>query len=311
VRNQPLPFVTIGIACFNAEKTIERALRSLQRQTWPNLEILVVDDGSSDGSVLRVLRAGREDPRVRLVRHESNAGTAAARNSVLAAARGTLLGFLDADDEAMPGRVSEQVAAIETYEADNGVDLVACYCSRLVVGPDGVTHTARAIGSGPDKAPSGARASLHILAGRSEPGYTFGRTGTGTVLARATTFEVVGSFDPAFLRLEDQDWAIRLAQRGGHFIGCVNPLIRQHVTTGAHKADRKPLVYGLMLCRKHRGHLRDHGLYWTALAHTHLTYNNWMGRRTRFRFWMGVLLCLQPARTWRHVRRHKLKQGHE
>ncbi len=92
--------VTVVIPCFNYGKFLWDALGSVLAQTYPNIEVLVMDDGSSDAETLDVLEAIR-DPRVRVI-HQSNQGLAQTRNNGAAIARGEYLLFLDADDRLEP-----------------------------------------------------------------------------------------------------------------------------------------------------------------------------------------------------------------
>jgi glycosyltransferase involved in cell wall biosynthesis len=101
------------MAAFNAERFIEDALASVCAQTMPDLEVLVADDGSTDGTPARVETAARRDPRIRLLRSRRNRGQAAALNAALDEARGRYLAVLDADDQAPPVRLALQVAALE------------------------------------------------------------------------------------------------------------------------------------------------------------------------------------------------------
>lgn len=97
--------VSVVIAAYNAEATIERAIESVLHQTLPADEILVVDDGSTDRTAEKVQRYG---PPVRYLREE-NAGPATARNRGIQAARGHWIAFLDADDEWLPMKLQKQV----------------------------------------------------------------------------------------------------------------------------------------------------------------------------------------------------------
>ncbi len=93
---------------------MERAVRSALNQTVPPLEIVVVDDGSTDGGAGIVERLTAEDGRVRLIRQE-NGGVSRARNVGIAAARGTHVAFLDADDEWKPEFLGEIHRLIRRY----------------------------------------------------------------------------------------------------------------------------------------------------------------------------------------------------
>lgn len=120
--------VSVVIPTFNRAATLPRAIDSVLAQDHRALELLVVDDASTDDTA-RVI-AGYADPRLRLIRQPVNQGVAAARNRGIAEARGRWLAFLDSDDEWLPGKLTRQLAAmadprigmvvtgIETVEAD-------------------------------------------------------------------------------------------------------------------------------------------------------------------------------------------------
>jgi len=103
--------VSVIIPIYNRATMVGEAIASLQTQTLRNIEIIVVDDGSTDGSV-DIVRA-IPDPRIRLVEHGMNRGTPAARNSGLAAANGRYIAWLDSDDLARPERLTTQKAYLD------------------------------------------------------------------------------------------------------------------------------------------------------------------------------------------------------
>jgi glycosyltransferase involved in cell wall biosynthesis len=104
------PLVSILIPAYNSQETIADALRSAMAQTWPNLEIIVVDDGSTDETAAVVRRiAGRH---IRLIQ-QPNQGAAAARNAAYAACQGDFIQWLDADDLLSRVKIAGQADAVE------------------------------------------------------------------------------------------------------------------------------------------------------------------------------------------------------
>jgi glycosyltransferase involved in cell wall biosynthesis len=105
----------VVIPLYNKGKYIERALSSVLAQTFPPLEIIVVDDGSTDDGPERVLKFN--DPRITLIRQE-NKGPGAARNAGLSRAKGKYVSFLDADDEWMPSFLEAGLSILEDDKAN-------------------------------------------------------------------------------------------------------------------------------------------------------------------------------------------------
>jgi GT2 family glycosyltransferase len=101
------PLVSIIIPAYNTGRYLEPTIRSALDQTWPDTEVIVVDDGSTDGS-LAVAR-GFEGPRLRVITQQ-NRGSCAARNAGAQAARGDYLQFLDHDDLLAPDKIVAQLA---------------------------------------------------------------------------------------------------------------------------------------------------------------------------------------------------------
>ncbi|OAF16763.1 glycosyltransferase family 2 protein [Bradyrhizobium neotropicale] len=103
--------VSVVIPAFNAEATIDETLRSVRSQSYERLEIIVVDDGSADGTLAVAERHAECDPRINIVRQD-NAGVAAARNTGWRAARADFIAFIDADDLWAPGKIERQLQAM-------------------------------------------------------------------------------------------------------------------------------------------------------------------------------------------------------
>lgn len=125
------PLVSVIIPCFNAARTIERAIASVRRQTYPSFEIIAVDDCSTDDT-LAILRR-EEDDDLRVIARDRNSGSCPVpRNDAIAVARGEFLGFLDADDEWHPDFLQWQIAGIAQCEK-----MVMIGCRAQVVRRDG------------------------------------------------------------------------------------------------------------------------------------------------------------------------------
>lgn len=122
------PLVSVVIPLFNGAPLVARTLASVAAQTWRNLEIIVVDDGSTDDGAERVLAFAERDQRVRLVRR-SNGGVALARNQGAAEARGDYLAFVDADDLWAPEKIALQMQAMA--EGGERVGLVYTWAALI------------------------------------------------------------------------------------------------------------------------------------------------------------------------------------
>lgn len=109
--------VSVIIPVYNAEQYLEKCIGSITAQTLEDIEILCVDDGSTDGSLVLLKKLQVADGRIRVIT-QPNGGAGAARNTGLRHAAGKYLSFLDADDFFEPNMLEEAVAAAEQYSAE-------------------------------------------------------------------------------------------------------------------------------------------------------------------------------------------------
>ena len=117
-----MPRVSVLLPARNAEATLRPAVRSILRQTYRDLELVAVDDGSTDGTAAILAEAAASDPRVRVVRGPGS-GIVAALEAGRARCSGELVARMDADDVAHPARLAEQIAALD---ADPALDGLGC-----------------------------------------------------------------------------------------------------------------------------------------------------------------------------------------
>ncbi|TWT77961.1 putative glycosyltransferase EpsJ [Posidoniimonas polymericola] len=114
-----MPQISVVIPAYNAEGTIERAVRSMLDQTLADIEVIIVDDGSTDQTAAAA--EAINDPRLRVIRQQHQ-GVAAAANTALAAAATPLIARMDADDYSHPTRLAEQLALLEREQ----LNVVGC-----------------------------------------------------------------------------------------------------------------------------------------------------------------------------------------
>lgn len=119
------------IPVHNAERYLSQCLESVQAQTLASIEVIVVDDASTDATPGVLARCGAADPRLRVITQSQNRGVSAARNAGIAAARGTYLAFVDADDFVDPTMFED----LHRAAVEGGVEVLAC--GIRVVDPDG------------------------------------------------------------------------------------------------------------------------------------------------------------------------------
>ncbi len=109
------PLVSVIIPVFNGEPYLAEAIESILTQTLSNLELVIVDDCSTDSSAAIVRDYAGRDERVRLVQHDRNQGSASARNSGIAASRGEFIAAMDCDDISLPQRLEKQVGFLRSH----------------------------------------------------------------------------------------------------------------------------------------------------------------------------------------------------
>jgi succinoglycan biosynthesis protein ExoO len=127
--------VSVILPAYEAAEFVGNAVRSALDQTLTDLEVLLVDDGSSDGTAHAARAAAGNDPRLRVIRQARNGGVSAARNAALRVARGRWIALLDADDAFTQDRLARLVAAADACNADLLADHVLLQRDGTNAGP--------------------------------------------------------------------------------------------------------------------------------------------------------------------------------
>jgi glycosyltransferase involved in cell wall biosynthesis len=192
--------VSVIIPVYNGERYLPEAIASVRRQSLAPIEIVIVDDGSTDDTVALAETLGTD---IRLVR-QAHSGVTISRNRGIRASRGDLIAFLDCDDVWMDDKLATQVSILQEH-AD--IQVALGYTRRMWTPP------AR------DDASTGMRLTEPELA-----------LHLGAALIRRSIFDSVGAFDETVSRAEDWDWFMRVRERG--LIVVVHPgvmlLYRRH-----------------------------------------------------------------------------------
>src|SRR3954469_3251050 len=200
-----MPAVSVIMPAFNAERYLHVAVDSVLRQSCADLELLIVDDGSADGTLAVAQAYAARDPRVRVLR-QRNAGPGPARNTAFRAARGRFFAFLDSDDEWDDTFLAEQVAVLH---ARPDID--------VVVG------NARNRGGARDGQPA------RPLRGEGRPIPLTEILADETCLFIMSVFrreviDAIGGFDPEIFTNEEYEMWIRAALAGFTFTRNTRPL---------------------------------------------------------------------------------------
>jgi glycosyltransferase involved in cell wall biosynthesis len=228
------PLVTVVFPCRNAVPYVGAALESILSQTYRHLEVLVVDNASSDATVEIVTRMQERDPRIVLLRNPRDIGIAGSLNRGLRAARGEFIARMDADDIAEPNRLERQLAFMRSHP-----ECIICGSHITLIDEED-----RVIGS--RRFPTSDREIKRIML------LEIPFCHPATFLRAAPISEHGILYDEAIETVEDRDFWLRLA-RYGAYANVDEYLLRYRVSRGAmkHREARRTLVNIVRLQVRH------------------------------------------------------------
>jgi glycosyltransferase involved in cell wall biosynthesis len=210
------PLVSVILPVYNGEKYLAAALDSVFEQDYAPVEVIVVDDGSTDGTA----QIAQARPEVRYS-YQANQGCGGARNSGLAAASGDFIAFLDADDVWLPGKLRAQVDYLLAHpEVGFVLTRMESFLEPGATWPDGINQAYYA-----------QRPVAYL---------------PSALLCRRRVFEQVGSFDASYRTGEDSDWFFRARDAGVALAVLPEVLIRRRIHPGSVTRETRSVTTHLL-----------------------------------------------------------------
>lgn len=292
------PLITIGITCFNAETTISKAIESALTQNYPNIEIVIVDDCSSDKSREVIQDVVAKYDNACLISHTENMGVAAARNTIINNAQGDFIAFFDDDDVSLSERVTVQFKRITSYEEETRCKLLACWASGYKQYENGYKAPFQAIGSQPQIPIGRDIIEYQLYMGRNQEAFFGSGTPSCSLMVRTPVLKEIGLYDTQMRRIEDTDFALRLAGREGHFIGCPEILVIQSASVGADKSPEVGYETELSVIEKHKELFETPRRYDYAKAWAKLRYHHFGQKQLDAILTLCGLFIKYPKWTW-------------
>ncbi len=208
------PLVSVIVPTYNRANTIIRAIESVLKQTYENIEIIIVDDASGDNTAEMVKSV--VDSRIKIIRHETNKGGGAARNTGINEARGKYVSFLDSDDIWIPEKIEKQVDQFERADSRVGVIYTGFYRTDK---DDVITKQVTPSKKGD-------------LYNRLLEGNIIGTT--SVIMVKRECLQQVGGFNVSLSSCQDWDLYIRLS-KVCHYDYIPDPLVRFYCGEGYNK----------------------------------------------------------------------------
>ena len=300
------PSVTIGITCFNAEKSIERCVESAINQNYSNFNIIVVDDSSSDSSYSRLLRY--RSPIVTLIRNPVNLGCSSSRNIIVSHSSADFICFLDDDDLCHPDRLSLQVQSLLESGVQSSSYIVSVP-SMIRKYSSGYTKYYAALGTF-GTPPTSFQLIDYLLFNRRAHGVDYGYCcPTSSFMTTRQLLLDAGLFDPSMKRVEDNDIVIRFCFLSCRFVGIDKVLLYQSSSSSSYKSHRINLLSELRLIRKHKKYLDSRHMYRYSRLSVFLRYFYFARRLDLFILYFTSLFIDKPLYCLTHYSRTFLRRG--
>lgn len=276
-----VPLVSVIIPTFNRAHHLPRSIRSALAQTYPNVEVIIVNDASTDDTA--AVLATFTDPRLRCLQHSTNQGAPAARNTGIGAARGEYVAFLDSDDEWVPEKLTIQMNALLEKRAK------FCYCQTWTQTPSGIQQIV------PQQPYHGGSLLKYLICDGGA------MQTSGLVVHR----DLCVPFDSTQFPHDDWDWVVRVFPGAEKAVFVAQPLYWFHTDAPARACDSPsaPLYErGQPFLRKHAAEIaaypqiHRHLMWWYA-GHAQSSGNTSLALRILFHHRVFPSLRQRPSAT--------------
>ena len=248
-----LPLISVYMPTFNRATMASRAIDSVLAQDYPNIELLVVDDASTDDTWHRLTNQYINDERIRFFRQNSGQGACAARNRAIGEARGDFVTGIDDDDEFLPNRLT---SLYQVYD-----DKYSCVCSGYIWDYGNVQkqlYASRQVVALPELL------DLHTLSNQA--------------LVKRERMLALGGFDTSLAAFQDYDMWVRVVQAYGPALRIAEPTYKVNVGHELGRITNSPkrLDAHKQFVAKHRVHMSERNLqnqmfYRQSMQHIPLT----------------------------------------
>lgn len=281
-QSQPLVSVIIPTAA-RKPATLQRAISSVFRQTYPTLEVILVDDNTESGLSSEIKAALKNVPQVRYIKNIGSHGACAARNVGISCAKGELIAFLDDDDEWLPEKIARQVEAFAE-------DVCLVYCNGWRVDERCNPPLMTRYRTEKDFFPT---VSFEFLLRKNCIGTTT------QLLVRKSTLEEIDGFDTRFPARQDYDLCLRLSQ-SGRAVGVDAVLFCHYIHNGEQisKSSKASLNGYLLLFEKYRKALYSNPYALCGLLFKIARMQRLQGHMLRSIYYYFRGVSLSPSR-WR------------
>jgi glycosyltransferase involved in cell wall biosynthesis len=292
------PTVSVVMPTYNRADLLRRSVGSVLDQGFEDLELLIVDDGSTDdtGDVVRGIQ--KRDSRVRYMQLPENRGVGFARSAALRRTSGRYIGLIDSDDLWLPGKLSRQV---EILEQQREIDILFgdfVNINHL----DGTRNTAftQTRAGLSELAISHQEGDLNLVGGGIEKGIVRKNfIQVGTVLLRDDVFERVGSFNPTLRAKDDLEFCWRASVLGAGFAYIDRPLVERHINESSITANPVTswlqVLDALQVCRRTCRYMDRADLLSHISVAEHRACRNLMSAHSRLGRRRGVMGAYQTS----------------